>query len=237
MNLLKEFSLDDKCSYLDNKQQTTHYKVIDDCDALQCQELIERGYRRFGKMYFRPICANCDECKSIKIDVKNFKFSKSNRRVLKKAEFIKSYIQKPTMTQAHLALFEKYHLYMKEKKNWEHSQTNPQNYYSSFVNGHNDFGYEILYYHDEKLIAVDLIDILEDGISSIYFYYDPEYVKYGLGKLSLLFQIKFAASKNKEWIYLGYYVKDCSSLSYKADYRPFLTLQGRPTEEEEFNWV
>ena len=237
MNLLKEFSLDDKCSYLNDTKQTTHYKVIDNCNAKQCQDLIERGYRRFGKMYFRPICTLCDECKSIKIDVKNFKFSKSQRRVIKKAEFIRSYIQTPTMTQAHLDLFEKYHLHMKEKKNWEYNKTDPQSYYSSFVNGHNNFGYEILYYHEDVLIAVDLIDILADGISSIYFYYDPDYMKYGLGKLSLLFQIKFAKEQNKDWIYLGYYVKECSSLSYKADYKPFITLQGRPNEDEEFTWI
>ncbi len=123
MNLLKEFSLNDKCSYLNDKQQTTHYKVIDNCDEAQCQELVERGYRRFGKMYFRPICSGCDECKSIKIDVKNFKFSKSHRRVIKKAVFIKSYMQTPTMTQAHLDLFEKYHLHMKERKEWEYNPT------------------------------------------------------------------------------------------------------------------
>ncbi len=237
MNLLKEFLLQDKCSYLHDAKQTTHYKVIDDCDALQCQELIERGYRRFGKMYFRPICSACDECKSIKIDVKNFKFSKSHKRVMKKATFIKSYVQTPTMSQAHLDLFEKYHLHMKEKKGWTYNQTSPQNYYGSFVDGHNGFGYEVLYFDEDKLIGVDLIDILEDGISSIYFYYDPDYMKYGLGKLSLLFQIKFAATQNKDWIYLGYYVKECPSLSYKADYKPFLTLQGRPEENEEFNWI
>ncbi len=237
MNLLKEFSLDDKCSYLNDEKQTTHYKVIDDCDAYQCQELIERGYRRFGKMYFRPICANCDECKSIKINVKDFKFSKSYRRVIKKAQFIKSYIQIPTMTQAHLDLFEKYHLHMKERKEWNHSKTSPQSYYNSFVNGHNGFGYEVLYYDEDKLIGVDLIDILEDGISSIYFYYDPDYMKDSLGKLSLLFQIKLAKAQDKNWIYLGYYVKDCSSLSYKADYKPFLTLQGRPKEDGAFIWV
>lgn len=236
MNLLKEFLLNDKCSYLEDIEQTTHYKVIDDVCASQCQELIERGYRRFGKMYFRPICSNCDECKSIKIDVINFKFSKSNRRVIKKAAFIKSFIQTPTMTQAHLDLFEKYHLFMKEKKNWEHNKTNPENYYSSFVNGHNGFGYEVLYFDEDKLIAVDLIDVLKDGISSIYFYYDPEYAKYGLGKLSLLFQIKFAISQNKKWIYLGYYVEKCPSLSYKAEYEPYLTLQGRPKDNENFIW-
>ncbi len=234
MNLLKEFLLDDKCSYLKDAKQTTHYKVIDNCSALHCQELIERGYRRFGKMYFRPICSICEECKSIKIDVKNFKFSSSQKRVLKKASHIKNFIQTPTISQEHLDLFEKYHLHMKEKKEWEYNQTNPENYYSSFVNGHNGFGYEVLYYDEEKLIGVDLIDILENGISSIYFYYDPDYMKYSLGKLSLLLQIKFAKERNKDWIYLGYYVKECSSLSYKADYKPFLTLQGRPRDDEEF---
>ena len=72
---------------------------------------------------------------------------------------------------------------------------------------------------------------------SIYFYYDPDYAKYGLGKFSLLNQIRFAASQGKDWVYLGYYVKECPSLSYKAEYTPYLTLQGRPTSEEVFSWV
>ncbi|MCK4973899.1 MAG: arginyltransferase, partial [Sulfurimonas sp.] len=166
MNILKEFVTNDKCSYLDNQQQTTLYKVIDNCSAAYCQELIERGYRRFGKMYFRPDCATCDECKSIKIDVEKFKFSKSQRRVIKKASKIISYIQRPSMSKTHLELFEKYHLYMKDKKGWEHNPTTVQGYYGSFVDAHNDFGYEILYYIDDILIGVDLIDVLQDGISS-----------------------------------------------------------------------
>ncbi|MCK9492615.1 MAG: arginyltransferase [Sulfurimonas sp.] len=237
MNLLKEFYLNDSCSYLKNKNQTTHYKVIENCDETQCLSLIQRGYRRFGKMYFRPICKDCDECKSIKIDVKNFEFSKSDRRVMRKAKDIKSYIQTPSMTKEHLRLFDKYHLYMKDKKGWEHSYVNPQNYYSSFVNGHNGYGYEILYYDQERLIGVDLIDILEDGISSIYFYYDPHYSSYSLGKLSLLYEIEFAKTQKMDWIYLGYYVEDCDSLSYKALYKPYLTLKGRPEEGEDFSWI
>jgi len=237
MNLLKEFSLDDKCSYIKDNDTTTHYKIIENSSATHCQELIERGFRRFGKMYFRPICSDCSECQSLKIEVEKFVFSKSARRVLKKAVKFQTIIQTPTLTKAHLSLFEKYHAHMKTKKGWQHHETTAEHYYQSFVNGHYDFGYEILYFDEKKLIGVDLIDILEDGISSIYFYYDPDYMKYGLGKLSLLFQIKFAVSQKKDWIYLGYYVKECSSLSYKADYKPFLTLQGRPKEDEPFNWI
>ena len=237
MNILKEFLTNDKCSYLDDKEQTTHYKVIDNCSSIQCQGLIERGYRRFGKMYFRPTCAACDECKSIKIDVDNFEFSKSQRRVMKKASDIKSYIQRPSLSKTHLELFEKYHLYMKDKKGWEHSPTSAQGYYASFVDAHNDFGYEILYYDEDKLIGVDLIDILNDGISSIYFYYDPDYNNYSLGKLSLYNQIMYAKNSNRKWIYLGYYVEGCPSLSYKSHYKPYLTLDGKPTLEEEFKWL
>lgn len=236
MNLLKEFLLKDKCSYLNNQHQTMHYKVIDNCDATYCKELVERGFRRFGKMYFRPICTSCNECKSIKIDVENFPFTKSRKRVLNKALEIKTYIQHPTMTHEHLELFKKYHLFMKDKKDWNYQETTPNHYYGSFVDGYNEFGYEILYFYQNKLIGVDLVDILEDGISSIYFYYDPEFKKYSLGKLSLLKQIQLAKENNKKWIYLGYYVQDCPSLAYKSEYKPYLTLHGNPSEFEPYIW-
>ena len=236
MNILKEFALDDQCSYLDDKKQTTHYKIIDDCSIETCSELIERGYRRFGKMYFRPICADCNECQSIKIDVENYNFSKSAKRILKKASHIKSYISIPSVSHERLRVFEKYHLHMQEKKSWEYNQTSSEHYYNSFVVGHENFGYEVLYYDEDKLIAVDLIDVLDEGISSIYFYYDPEYAHLSLGKFSLYYQIKFAQKWDKKWIYLGYYVEDCPSLSYKSEYKPYLTLEGRPFDYGSFDW-
>lgn len=237
MKTLQEFTQKAKCSYLENLESNTHYKLIDKCSQENSLELIQRGYRRFGKMFFRPICDGCDECKSIKIDVKKFAFSKSQKRVIRKAKDFMVYIQQPTLTQEHLDLFENYHLYMKEKKGCKYSKTSAQNYYASFVEGHQDFGYEILYFDNEKLIGVDLVDILEDGISSIYFYYDPTYEKYSLGKLSLLNQILIARDKHLSWIYLGYYVKDNASLSYKAQYQPYLTLQGRPNSLEVTKWL
>jgi arginine-tRNA-protein transferase len=123
---------------------------------------------------------------------------------------------------------------MKDKKGWEYSGVDAKNYYSSFVDAHHDFGYEILYYDENKLIGIDLIDVLEDGISSIYFYYDPDYTKYSLGKLSLYNQILYAQNSNKSWIYLGYYVKECPSLSYKSHYKPYLTLEGKPRIDEDY---
>ena len=236
MKIVKEFQESGSCSYLKDHQSLTHYKLLQHCSMQESQNFIQRGYRRFGHLYFRPECPECKECQSIKIDVENYTFSKSAKRVLKKGGHLRVVIQQPTLTKEHLQLFETYHRYMHHKKGWEYHPTSAQHYYSSFVAGAEDFGYEVLYFDDEKLIGVDLIDILEDGISSIYFYYDPDYTQLSLGKLSLYYQIILAKNSNKKWIYLGYYVKDCPSLAYKASYKPYLTLQGSPGENEEAIW-
>ncbi len=236
MNILNEFLHNSECSYLEDKTQTMDYKIINDCSADITQNYIERGYRRFGKMYFRPVCENCNECQSIKIDINNYKFSKSEKRVIKKAAEIEIYRQKPSLSQEHLDLFNSYHLFMHSKKGWDYQVTTAQHYFGSFVDAPGNFGYEVLYFHKDKLIAVDLIDILEDGISSIYFYYDPLYASFSLGKLSLLQEIILAKKENKKWIYLGYYVEECSSLNYKANYKPYVTLHGRPKMDTPYTW-
>ena len=235
--LLRECTTEDDCAYLDNVRQTTDYKIVDNCSTSFCEDLIERGWRRFGSMFFRPVCADCQACESFKIDVKNFEFSKSQRRILRKNENMKIVMQKPQVTSAHLNLFEKYHEHMKEKRDWSHETTTSRHYYASFVHGHEDFGYEVLYFVDNSLVGVDLIDILPNGISSIYFYYDPDFSKYSLGTFSMLKQVQIAQDNNLDWIYMGYYVKGCQSLEYKSRYKPYHVLQGRPSDEHEPNWV
>ena len=235
-NLLRESMGEDKCSYLEDATQTTHYKIIDNCSSENCEALIERGWRRFGRMFFRPICRDCTKCESFKIDVNNFKFSKSQRRVMRKNNETTMYIQQPKVSNEHLALFEKYHKHMRDKRAWKYEATDAKHYYASFVHGHESFGYEILYYDGDKLIGVDLIDILPHGISSIYFYYDPDYEKLSLGTYSMLQQIKLAQQNNLAWIYMGYYVQGCQSLEYKSRYTPYHVLEGRPQENEEAKW-
>lgn len=235
--LLRECTNEDECAYLDDAKQTTHYKIIHNCTAAYCAALIERGWRRFGNMFFRPICADCNACESFKVDVKNYNFSKSERRILRKNENTKIILQHPQVTTSHLALFEKYHSHMKDKRAWTHETTTPRHYYMSFVHGHGDFGYEALYYIDDVLVGIDLIDILPNGISSIYFYYDPDFSKHSLGTFSMLQQIQIAKENDLDWIYMGYYVQSCQSLEYKSRYKPYHVLQGRPWDEHEPLWI
>ncbi len=233
-----EFStIEAKCVYLPQKRMKMSYKYIKNSTFSFNSELTKRGWRRFGEYYSRPCCNECSECKSLKIDVEKFTFKKSARRVFKRNKNTRIYIQKPTITTTHIELYEKYHKFMSQKKGWIYNQISPALYNELYVQGYGEFGKEILYFIDGKLVGVDLIDFCNDGISSVYFYYDPDFSKYSLGRYSIYQQILIAKKYDLKWIYLGYYVKDCNSLNYKSSFKPHKILQGLPSLEEKPLWL
>ncbi len=233
-----EFStLDTSCSYLPNRHTRMEYKYIENVTMELNQALVERGWRRFGRYYSRPQCQGCNECLNLRIDIRNYEFSRSAKRVFKKAQGLRYVIQAPTISNEHLELYDRYHSFMEKKRGWHYYYLKPQSYHELYVTGAQNFGKEILYFKDEQLIGVDLVDFLDDGLSSIYFFYDPDFAHFSLGRLSIYEQILLAKEYDLEWIYLGYWVKGCQSLSYKASYTPYQLLQGNPTLEEEAIWL
>lgn len=232
-----EFStLETKCSYLDAHRTRMAYKYIENASMELNQALVERGWRRFGKYYSRPQCPSCQKCLNLRIDVKNYQFSKSAKKAFKKAEGISYVIQTPSISTEHINLYDKYHKHMQQKRGWQYYSLKPQSYHELYVTGAHNFGKEVLYFYGDRLIGVDLIDFLDNGISSIYFYYDPDFEKYSLGRLSIYEQIRLAKEYGLEWIYLGYYVENCQSLKYKALYTPYQLLQGNPNLDEDAIW-
>ncbi len=235
---LVEFStLEAKCAYLADKRMRMEYKLIKNCPEILNQKLIQRGWRRFGEYYSRPNCVECSDCQSLRIDATNYRFSKNAKRVIRKNRDTKILVQKPSITIQHLNLYEKYHKHMEIKKGWKHYSLSANSYHELYACGAMKFGKEILYFINNRLVGVDLVDFLSDGISSIYFFYDPDYAHLSLGKFSMYQQIYIAQANKLPWVYLGYYVKDCSSLSYKADYKPYETLKGDPAMQESPTWI
>jgi len=175
-------------------------------------------------------------CKTIRIDTNKFKFSKSHRRILRKNSDIEIYIQKPSISIDHINLFNCYHEKMQEKKGWKENIIDPAEYKYSYVDGARDFGKEILYFLDDKLICVALVDITDKLISSVYCYYDHDYEKRSLGKFSILVQIMIAKERNIPYLFLGYWIPNHHSMGYKEEYAPFEILQNRPKLDEECIW-
>lgn len=232
-----EFVENDKqCSYFDNERSDMRYKFMQHCDNEEYQNMLEHGWRRFGRMHFVPECNNCTKCISMRIDVKNYIFSKSEKRVLKKNANTEVYVQKPSLSLDHLALYDKYHKFMHGKKDWNYSPIEPLEYERSYVQGKAPYAHEILYFVEGKLVAVALSDILEKSISSIYCFYDHDYAHLSLGKYSILAQIKIAKDMNIPYIYLGYWIKEHYSMGYKKAYTPFEILTNRVSLEEKTIW-
>ena len=228
--------LDYECAYIDGNSVRMHYKHIEKATQTYNTALITRGWRRFGCYYFHPICENCTECKSIRVDVNNFVLRKSQKKSIKRNKETKIIIQKPTLSQAHIDLYNKYHAFKHEKDDWSHRNISPREYRENFVEGAHEFGKEVLYIKDDVLIGVDLIDILDDGISSIYFYYDPDYPQLSLGTYSLLYQVELAKVLELPWIYLGYWVDGCKAFAYKPNFQPQEILDGFPAVENITDW-
>ncbi|EOG7056307.1 arginyltransferase [Campylobacter fetus] len=218
-------TLDTLCPYLEDRNSRTMYRYVSQCSFDYNSNLVKHGYRRFGSYFSKPICDGCDECKSIRIDAFNFKFTKSHRRIINKNSNTKIVVSKPYISQRHIDLYEKYHKFMHEKRGWEYYNLDFRRYYSVYVEGAGDFGYEIDYFVNDELVCVDLVDIVDDGVSSIYCYWDIDFAHLSLGKFSLLNQITIALKNDLRWIYLGFYVKDCASLAYKGEYKPYETLK------------
>ncbi len=229
-------TLDSKCAYLPNKQSRLYYRYIPDATKKLASELIKRGWRRFGHSYFHPICQGCTECKNIRIDAFDFTPTRSQKRSVKKNRNTQIYIQKPTLSYEHIELYNKFHKFKAKKSGWKYYEIDLQTYYEEFVVGAHDFGKEVLYVVDDKVVGVDLIDILDDGISSIYFFYDPDYEKLSLGIFSLMMQISLAKQMGLPWIYLGYWVDGCASFAYKKRFNPHEMLEGFPPLDKEPQW-
>lgn len=228
--------LDYECAYLPDKKVRMNYRYVRHATAEFNTAVIQRGWRRFGCYYFHPICEGCNECKSLRIDVENFTLSRSQKKAQNRNKETRVIVQKPSISQMHLNLYNKYHNFKSDKDGWKQKDITIREYIENFVEGAGEFGKEVLYIRDDKLIGVDLIDVLEDGISSIYFFYDPDYPRLSLGTYSLLYQIRLAKILELKWIYLGYWVDGCKAFAYKPNFKPQEILDGFPQIQDPPLW-
>jgi len=204
------------------------------------EQLLSRGWRRFGVAYFRPRCSACSECVPLRIPVKAFRKTKSQSRVYKKMKNFRLMVGPPRIDSDRLELYRLWHDYQGDKRTWEKNPMTGERYFHEFAFPH-ECVREFAYYDDtadgSRLIAVAIVDETPRALSAVYTYYHPDYAKYSLGTGSILRQLDVARSLNKDWLYLGYRVLGCQSSEYKQRFLPHEILEGWPEESLEPNWV
>ena len=236
MNIHEATGQDEDCVYLPGRPSRLRYRIVDRCTPEAYERMLARGWRRFGRVFFRPVCVACEECRSLRVDVERFRPNRSQRRTLQRNQDLRRGLRRASVSEEHIDLYDRYHRFMAEHKGWSEKSISLLTYYRTFVDGRHDYGHELVFLEGERPVAIALVDVLPGALSAVYCYYDPERRARGLGVYSVLQQIELARALEARYLYLGYCIEDNASMRYKAKYRPHEILAGRPGDDEEPVW-
>jgi len=208
------------CSYLPEQSASMHYMFVAEASAEDYQAHLLKGWRRFGRAFFRPVCKECQACQSIRVPAATFQPNRSQKRALKANKDVKLVVSAPSVTDEKLALHARFHEFQAEHVGWTlHEPKDSQEYAETFLD--NPFPTEEwCYYVDGRLIGVGHVDVLPNGLSAIYFFYDPDERDRSLGTYNVMRVIRSAKKSRIPHVYLGYYVEGCRSLEYKSRFQP-----------------
>ena len=225
----------DACSYLPEQQSRLEHELVVRLSPEEYEARMNAGWRKFGPILFRPICAACRECRSIRVSLAAFTPNRSQMRALKRNADLEVRFAAPTVDRQRLALYNRYHAAQEARKGWPEVEKSEGDYSFSFL--HNPVpAVEVSVWEGETLRAVALTDITPNTVSGVYHYHDMECGSRSLGTFVILQTLELARRLQKAYAYFGYYVAACGSLNYKARFRPceLLGPDGiwRPIEEK-----
>ncbi|RVU84759.1 arginyltransferase [Leucothrix sargassi] len=175
--------------------------------------LITSGFRRSGSQVYRPYCEGCNECITTRIDVKGFTSSKSQKRNLKQNQDLTVVINESGFKDEYYPLYQDY-------LTSRHDETEAEGV-QDFLTADWCETLFVEFYEGEELISVAAVDKLASGLSAVYTFFEPEKgSKRGLGVFAVLWQIEYAKTLGLEYVYPGYWIKDCRKMNYKTRYQP-----------------
>jgi len=226
-----------RCPYLPREQASLEYRIVTQLDTTTYSDLLARGYRRFGYQLYRPACGSCQACVSLRILVSEFSLSRNQRRVLRENADIRIERRRPSVSERHIEIFNRYHRFMTEHRAWQTDNINVETYAESFVIGGEGFAWEWLFYAGTELVGVTLMDQVDDAISLVYHFHDPDWRPRSPGVFSILTQLEHAKKERLTYAYPGYWVAGNASMSYKSRYRPHEKLTAYPPDSQQPQWV
>jgi len=214
------------CPYLSGLASTTETLLMTGVSPPELETLLERGWRRFGPIYFRPVCTGCHECVSVRVPVEEFLPSVNLKRVLKRTGHLRLSVGPPVSDPERLALYRRWHRDRERERGWKPDGIGAESYAMQFCFPH-PAAREFAYYDGDRLVAVGIADETPRALSAVYCYHDPAYARLSLGTCNVLRAIAYAQERGLHHVYLGYRVEGCASLRYKGRFRPQERLRDR----------
>jgi leucyl-tRNA---protein transferase len=212
------------CSYLEDHEARSQVATPPQLITSQVYgELIRAGFRRSGQFTYRPYCDQCKSCIATRINVHQFVPNRSQKRAFAKHAHLTAKILPLQFNPEHFALYHRYQLSRHAEQvdgNSAENIADEQDQYQQFlVQSHID-SYMVEFREQDILRMVSVIDIVSDGISSVYTFYDASQEKASYGTYGIMWQIEKAKELQCNYVYLGYYIAQSRKMSYKALFKP-----------------
>ena len=216
------------CPYLPGKQERKLFTHLTGRRAANLHHLLsENGFRRSQNLIYRPACEGCNACQSVRIVANDFVTSGRFQRVLRRNDDLAVEVRPTAATSEQYDLFKRY-----LESRHAGGGMNQMSYidYEYMVEDTPVQSvlveYRLRDHPDQTLVAVALTDVMPDGLSMVYSFYDPDLAQRSLGTYLILDHIAQVRSAGLGYVYLGYWVKDSPKMAYKALYKPLEVQRG-----------
>jgi arginine-tRNA-protein transferase len=206
------------CSYLPDRearsQVATPTHLI---DTEVYSTLVRRGFRRSGAFTYRPHCDNCEACIPVRLPVAELQYSRAQRRAIRNHAEL-------TIRQRPLAFYGEHFALYTRYQNARHAgggmdEDGAENYAHFLLQSRVDTRL-IEFSEGDAVRMVSIIDVLEDGLSSVYTFYDPDVAGASYGTYNILWQALQCTALDLPYLYLGYWIANSRKMAYKSRFQP-----------------
>lgn len=216
------------CPYLPGQTERKVFANLPFDDGAEVNDqLTQAGFRRSQNIAYRPACETCAACVSVRVPVADFGFSRSRRRILNRNADLSRALVEAEATMEQFSLLRRY-LDARHPSGGMNGMGWPD--YMAMVEDGAVRKHLIEYRTPSAdqgpgdLVGVCLTDLLGDGLSMVYSFFDPALERRSLGQFAILDHIRQATAARLPYLYLGYWVRGSAKMDYKAGFRPMEAL-------------
>jgi len=208
------------CPYLQGQQERKLFTALtgDGARALN-DTLSKQGFRRSQNVLYRPACSDCAACLSARIRVADHQPGRSHRRVIRRNAGLRREATSPWATEEQFELFRRY----LDRRHADGGMADMDIFEFAAMIEETPVRSRVIEYSEpasggngRTLVAVCLTDVLDDGLSLVYSFYDPTRMNDSLGSYMILDHVALARQVGLPYVYLGYWVPGSAKMAYKA---------------------
>ncbi len=211
------------CPYLEGRMERKLFTALQGEHAQRLNDtLSKQGFRRSQNVLYRPSCAECSACLSARIRVADFQMSRTQKRVMKRAQHLKRNATSPWATEDQFTLFRRY----LDARHADGGMADMDIFEFAAMIEETPIKSRVIEYsrpagpgeRGRPVAAVCLTDVFDDGLSMVYSFYDPDLNDLSLGTYIILDHIAIAREAGLPYVYLGYWVPGSKKMGYKAGF-------------------